>query len=461
MTSARDVTARNLGLVFLFLAFAVYGGHLYTGDGEAYFIVALKCLLFESPTLPAYLSGFATEGVGGALFAKFGLGLSLLAMPFLAVSLLVGGLVPGLVLGGGQLRAVALLVGPVAGSVGIICLYLFQRHLGFDRKPSVVSTLFCALNGLMLVYSRFLLPELSLSVLFLVIVWGLFIDTTRGDWMIGWGSAMAILLRYDAVVFVAPILLYRWYRHRRTVPLAFPLAVSLGLIGTYNSVRFGSPLSVGMGSSSVETFSTPILLGLYGQFFAVGNGLFIYLPYLGVLGLLSVWHAGKKTYTNKRVLVVLLASAFFVCLHAKWYSWMGGWSWGPRRMIPLVLLMHVPLGYIWSDFSHSLRRLFVGLGVVSLLLNLPGLLTDFNDYYKGTFYKVDVMFNPVNAQVVQQARGMWDGSFPIDVFWIWYFGVWGWVPLVLLLGVSVGVLWLELSKVKKGRSSRSAVPSVK
>lgn len=426
----------SLGLLFFVTALIVFGGHLYSGDGEAYFIVAFKLITGQTPSVPAFLEGFAVEGVGGQLYAKFGIGQSLLTAPFVAVALVLGSIFPVEVLGGGQLRAAALLLGPVVGSIGIVSLYLCQRELAISKKAATVSTLFCGLGGLLVVYSRFLLPELSLATVFVVLTWGFIREDRRGDWMIGIASAFAILLRYDALMFVAPIVIVRWYTRKSVLPLLLPVGISLFVMGGYNWLRFGELMAVGMGDSSVETFSTPLLLGLYGQFFAVGNGLFLYAPYLGPALLLALWDRGHRLIA-RRGTTLLIACGLFICLHAKWYSWMGGWSWGPRRMIPLLMIAHIPIGLLWDRLYPATKGLLGTLGLVSFLVNLPGMITNFNHYYEGSFYRVDVLFTPEYAQLRQQALGLFEGRYPIDVFWVWGIGRPGWIVMGIFLVINL------------------------
>ena len=97
----------------------------------------------------------------------------------------------------------------------------------------------------------------------------------------------------------------------------------------YNQYRFGSVLKTGYGS---EGFSTPFIHGAAGLLFSPQKSILLFAPIviLVVLGSFRLWTAG-----NRFVVVLTLTNllVFFV-LSATWHSWQGGWSWGPRLLLP-------------------------------------------------------------------------------------------------------------------------------
>ena len=74
-----------------------------------------------------------------------------------------------------------------------------------------------------------------------------------------------------------------------------------------------------------ETFSTPLLVGLYGILLSAGKSVFLFSPplLLGVLG----WRRFAKTHTADAYLFagVFVVELFFF---AMWWDWSGDDAWG-------------------------------------------------------------------------------------------------------------------------------------
>lgn len=398
-----------------------------------YFLVAYRFLMGQQPVLPPFLEGFASIGVGGKLYSKFGIGLSLLLMPLLSISMLIGSLIPGWVWSGDSLRSVALLLNPLVGATGIYLLYrVLKRHFTSDNTATVISVM-TSFSGLWLAYTRTLFTEVSVAVLFLLSVDGFYRDDRRGDVILGLASAVTVLIRLDTVLFVAPLILYRLWKTGRVFRLLLPGIFSGVVIGLYNQLRFGWFLETGMGSSTVEGFTTPLLLGWYGQFFAVGNGLFVYAPYLGLSAGYLSWLYFREREFHGPTLTIWLSVVLYISLHATWFSWMGGWSWGPRRMIPLLLLAHLPVAWIWDRIHGPHRKLLLGLVIISTGINLPGMISDFNEYYRRAFYQYDVLFEAEHSQIYRQWMGLWNGGISLDLFWLNMTGSWMLIPILLII----------------------------
>jgi len=80
----------------------------------------------------------------------------------------------------------------------------------------------------------------------------------------------------------------------------------------------------------------------------------------------------------RRVSVFALASFIaYVAINAGYYMWWGGWAMGPRLMLPMFAAL--PLGLAFCGGEGSPRWLWplaIGLGVASVLLNMPLAILD-------------------------------------------------------------------------------------
>lgn len=444
------------GIAYFLLALMVFGGHLYSGDAEAYFLVAYKLLTLQAPVMPDFLTGFAAPGPDGALYAKFGLGLSLQLIPLLLTQVLLSVVMAAPPLSGQTMRAAVLLVGPLVGGAGTVLFHRLQYRLGVEPTARAVGTAFLVVPGLWLVYSRFLFSELSVAVCVLVVLYGLTFSSRRGDWLVGLGSGWALLLRVDALALVLPVLAVRGYRRGRWRPLGFPVLGAALIVGFYNAARYGTPFYSGMGHSAVETFSTPLWKGLLGQFVAPGNGLFVYAPHLAVvLGVYGLSRWRRSDGPGLYGWAFLAGLAVYLGVHSTWHSWMGGWSWGPRRLVPLMGVLGLAVPLAWRRMSPRVKRYTVYLLGLSAFLNLGGLAADFNRYYRGTFYQVDVLFDPRYAQVVHQNVGLWTGRWPLDLFW---WNLLPPLPALFLYGVLAAGVGLSLYGALTGVMSAPGDP---
>jgi hypothetical protein len=170
----------------------------------------------------------------------------------------------------------------------------------------------------------------------------------RSSLLCGLGFALAVLCRPSSGLVAICIGGYFLIADRRRLPWfalgGLPVAV---LLLVYSQVTFGSPLSfgqLGVGTSVAlaktgkpELWQTPLALGIAGLLLSPGRGLFIYTP----LALFAVWGAGRAfrdpAWKDLRPLAV--AALLLLGLAAKWFDWWGGWCFGYRPIVDLVILL--------------------------------------------------------------------------------------------------------------------------
>jgi hypothetical protein len=158
-----------------------------------------------------------------------------------------------------------------------------------------------------------------------------------------------------------------------TLAFVLPLAGCAALLLWHNAARFGSPLNSGY---SDEGFTTPLYVGLYGLLFSSGKSIFLYAPpvLLGLPGLAWLWRRrpAEALLAGGVGLVTLLYSA-------AWWAWYGGWSWGPRFLVPVLPLLILPIGAVllargWARWALAL------LAAAGVAVQALGVLIDFNAY---------------------------------------------------------------------------------
>jgi hypothetical protein len=77
---------------------------------------------------------------------------------------------------------------------------------------------------------------------------------------------------------------------------------------------------------------------LCGLLFSPSKSLFIFSPLI-VAGFLGVKSFAEK---HRLMAIIILSLAIVdVVFYARWHDWPGGWAWGPRLIVPVIIIMHV------------------------------------------------------------------------------------------------------------------------
>ncbi|WP_354699240.1 hypothetical protein DSM112329_04950 [Paraconexibacter sp. AEG42_29] len=142
-------------------------------------------------------------------------------------------------------------------------------------------------------------------------------------------------------------------RVRTAIPAAIGPATAAALLAAYNLLRFGDVTDTGYKEPVDPGFTTPLLDGLDGLFLTSSKSLILFAPLVLLVpwGVRTIWRtAGSSSNSGGRELrrsavVLLVANALLTLLTAAtWWSWMGGWSWGPRLLLPGLIPVLVVLG---------------------------------------------------------------------------------------------------------------------
>jgi hypothetical protein len=176
---------------------------------------------------------------------------------------------------------------------------------------------------------------------------------------------------------------------------AWRLAGALMLLGlatalAYNAVAFGSPFRTGYeGDHGFQTFpysgepgfSTPLLVGLYGNLFSAGRSVFLYSPaaLVAVFGLGRLWRT-RPDYARPAVVAV----AYYLLVWSKWWSWYGGAGLGNRALLPAVLLLMPAVAAVWdaaAGWRDGRRLATLAVILVGALVQTPSVLLSCGDVY--------------------------------------------------------------------------------
>jgi hypothetical protein len=328
-------------------------------------------------------------------YAYFGLGLSLLLIPFVVI---------GQALFGSSTLLVTLFE-PLVTAATVAGTWLLLRELHVGRRRALLVAWLYAFGTLAWHYAGVLVTEPLVAFCLITAMIALLRFRRAGQRsalaLAGSAVGMAVVARIDSALLLAlPISMYLlvlvvqrqrtqatlarqpqgWSRPAMQIALFGAPVVLAGVIDLwYDWVRYGDPFKTGYAASDGLGFTFPLIKGIYGLLLSPGVGLFVFVPVL-VIALF-----GFSNFRRRWPLEFGLVSgavALRVLFYAGWWSWDGGVSWGPRFLVPILPLMMIGLGFLPV---RGWRR--VGLwvaGSLSVGIQLLGQLVWFGTWFDQT-----------------------------------------------------------------------------
>lgn len=296
-------------------------------------------------------------------------------------------------------------------------LYVISRKLHISRIISLISGLIFTFGTTALPYSL-TLTQHSASLLFLLLATiNAFDDRNfKNDLLLGLIFGASILFDIPNIWILSPFVILSFLRNfllkkeERKIKLSAKLglaAIILGILpfvlclGWYNKEVTGSPLKLGQTvgrskfplpvnapkekpimqkksiyESKLALDSRNLLNGIYILSVSDERGIFYYSPVL-LLGILGLWLTIKRR--SYLPIIVAIVSSILVTFisYAMFDDPWGGWSFGPRYMIPVMALLSLLVGYILKSTRKNIifgPILFI-LITYSVYINTLGALT--------------------------------------------------------------------------------------
>jgi len=396
----RDLLPKDRSTAFLIFGFLLacamvtYTGRIDSSDGLSTFATAENWVrrgALDNNQLLWMGNQQGNIGPDGNLYTRKGLGMVLLAAPLVWVA----SVWPQI----GLVHA-ALLLNPLLTAWTGALLFRTGRRLGWSRAASIGGALLFGLFTMAWPYTQTFFSDPVSGWGLLAAAYGLLAygQSGRKLYLLGAGLAWAIAYLTRTLTLVT-LPLYavglwlvlppvgqtgpglEWLRQRfwgywrPVVAVALPV-VGAGLLSLWwNWVRFGDVWDTGYVET--ERFSGDWLFGLYGLTVGPARGVLWYNPalWLALPGAFWFWRH------QRRLLLPLLALvALYFGIYAKWYMWHGGYSWGPRFVVPTVpflCLLALP-GWRWLfDRGWGGKAAGVLLLLLSLAVQLLGLLVPY------------------------------------------------------------------------------------
>lgn len=310
---------------------------------------------------------------------KYGVGFSIVQQaPLLFVPLVEK------ILGDGRSNALLPFTNLLLTAMTALLVALCMREMGFRFRTGALAAAGFAFSTFAWPYISYDFSE-PLQALCLVAAFWLLLLAIRNAphscislALAGFALGFAVLTKAFLLVLIPSYALYLWASlspksYRLMAWFVLPLAVVLVCVSAVNIYRFGSVLEFGYGSEGLQ-FTTPLWTGLYGLLFSPNKGLIFYAP----LTLLVPWSLWRNWSSFRReALFFVSIFAIIIPLTSKWWSWEGGWSWGPRLLLPIVPLATVCAAMILESARRSLVP-FVACMLAGVAINLLGVMVYFS-----------------------------------------------------------------------------------
>ncbi|MDI6784581.1 MAG: hypothetical protein QME64_10875 [bacterium] len=254
-----------------------------------------------------------------------------------------------------------------------VFLYRFLLSLGTAKKYALFLTLGYSLGTLAFPYSTlFYGHQLAATFIFVSFYWLYRVRNRVGVeniqplpqsiFLSGLFAGLAILTEYPIILLSAILLVYAiliriphsafrnifWF----TVGLAIPSFILL----YYNYLCSGNPFQFGYFQVAGEEFRREMVKGIAGVTYPKPNALFgiTFSPYRGIflinpillLSIFGFYYFYKHQKERLEFWFCLIAVIVFLLFNASYYMWWGGWTIGPRHLIPIIPFLIIPIAFI-------------------------------------------------------------------------------------------------------------------
>ena len=256
-----------------------------------------------------------------------------------------------------------------------------------------------------------------------------------------------------------------------------PILVSGLVLALYNHLRWGSFItSYGGPHASELGFTTPLSLGLRGLLLSPGKSIFVFNPLavLGVFGLVLMFRRDRAL----ALLIVFLVVPRLV-FFAMWSSWDGGWTWGPRFLLPAVpLLTLAAVDLVRAAGSARVWRTVVTgaactLATIAVIVNFLGVRVPYEQWLsilqnrpsqsvylipdpRSANYDLDLASGPLSGDIILLDHG----AAQMAPYW-WgtaHHPLWGCALIAGGAGLLAGGVWMAVIPVeRRRRPARAAV----
>jgi hypothetical protein len=218
--------------------------------------------------------------------------------------------------------------------------------------------------------------------------------------LVGFLLGFALITEYPVAPIVLILAAYYFFslvtpgKMKRNPALVLPAlgaVIPIIVLMAYNMAVFDNPISTGYVHSADPWFYEQQNQGLVGIglpnpkviFFMTIHpalGLFWQSPVL-LLSIIGIWYMLKTPKSRAEALVAIFSFFSLLILYSGFYNWWGGWTFGPRYLIPMLLFLGLPLAFIPKRWFFSVVILGL-ISIIQMFIVVSTLILVPDNYYK-------------------------------------------------------------------------------
>lgn len=299
--------------------------------------------------------------------------------------------------------------------------FLLFLEFEISAQCALACSMMLGFSTPLFVYSGWLYSEPATIAIFVTTAFLLFgsgvpIPLSRaviGSLLLGFAVHIRPANMVTAFVFIAASLVYDQshasntrFAYRTTALLISVLAISGLLYLARNYSLFGSPFDFGVPATAengkdLDSWHNPFWLGAFGFLFSPGKSVLLFCPpiILGILGLPRLW-------SRNRGLSVLCGAAPIanLFLYSVRTQWEGGYCYGPRYLVPSLILLTLPCAALFQSPHSWVRPAFWITAIIGFFVQALGLSTNIvedmvvNHYFIGN-WDYRMTYSPIAGQI--------------------------------------------------------------
>ena len=304
-------------------------------------------------------------------------------------------------------------------ALAVAASFLLFLRISGSQRTAMVCSLIVAFSTPLFVYSGWLFSEPASAALFVVAALLLFgtgtqpssVNSVSAAVLLGFSAHIRPANMITVFVFIAASLLLKpaddnKMRFRTTWILLVLVGVSGLLYLLRNYSYFGNPFDFGVpptaeNGKDLESWHNPFWRGVAGFLFSPGKSALLFCPpaILAIAALPRLWKRNRAL-----ALVATFAPIANLVLYSFRTQWEGSYCFGPRYLVPSLVLLCLALGALFIDPPSWLHPALWAVAIAGFAVQLIGLsvnvLEDMvRNHYYDTHWDYQFSYSPIPGQL--------------------------------------------------------------